>query len=241
MIKAIETYYDGYRFRSRLEARWAVFFKESGIEYEYEPEGFILSDGNRYLPDFYLPKHKTYVEVKRPNAFKKTKKDDGEWVTFNDKYHTFIMDAVKEKNYVWFVFGDPYGVLLTDVKEENDRVCNNQFFFFPEECKAHIVDRNVLESGYGCDDDGYEQRCCTCDHFMGSIASTQILWVYGGTLIYWQDPDSSYSPYYFDDRGLYPDLLLENRKFEEIHNVIQKNIANAKKARMARFEYGERG
>lgn len=25
-IKAIDTYYKGYRFRSRLEARWAVFF-----------------------------------------------------------------------------------------------------------------------------------------------------------------------------------------------------------------------
>ncbi len=25
-IKAIETRYKGYRFRSRLEARWAVFF-----------------------------------------------------------------------------------------------------------------------------------------------------------------------------------------------------------------------
>lgn len=25
-IKAIETEYKGYRFRSRLEARWAVFF-----------------------------------------------------------------------------------------------------------------------------------------------------------------------------------------------------------------------
>jgi hypothetical protein len=24
--KAIETHYKGYRFRSRLEARWAVFF-----------------------------------------------------------------------------------------------------------------------------------------------------------------------------------------------------------------------
>ena len=25
-IKAIETEYDGHRFRSRLEARWAIFF-----------------------------------------------------------------------------------------------------------------------------------------------------------------------------------------------------------------------
>ena len=40
-IKAIETYYKGYRFRSRLEARWAVFFDAAGIKYEYEPEGFI--------------------------------------------------------------------------------------------------------------------------------------------------------------------------------------------------------
>ena len=31
-IKAIETIYNGYKFRSRLEARWAVFFDEAGIE-----------------------------------------------------------------------------------------------------------------------------------------------------------------------------------------------------------------
>ncbi len=52
MIKAIETEYKGYRFRSRLEARWAVFFDELGLRYEYEPEGFELSDGTWYLPDF---------------------------------------------------------------------------------------------------------------------------------------------------------------------------------------------
>ena len=33
MIKAIDTVYNGYKFRSRLEARWAVFFDEIGIEY----------------------------------------------------------------------------------------------------------------------------------------------------------------------------------------------------------------
>ena len=55
MIKAIETEYNGYRFRSRLEARWAVFFDAAGIEYQYEPEGFELEDGMKYLPDFYLP------------------------------------------------------------------------------------------------------------------------------------------------------------------------------------------
>lgn len=53
-IKAIETTYNNYKFRSRLEARWAVFFDALGIKYEYEPEGFDLGDGIWYLPDFWL-------------------------------------------------------------------------------------------------------------------------------------------------------------------------------------------
>ena len=67
-IKAIETEYNGYKFRSRLEARWAVFFDVGKIRYEYEPEGFVLPDGTHYLPDFYLPDYDTYVEVKRDTA-----------------------------------------------------------------------------------------------------------------------------------------------------------------------------
>jgi len=51
-IKPIQTYYDGHWFRSRLEARWAVVFNALGVPYEYEPEGFDLGDGLRYLPDF---------------------------------------------------------------------------------------------------------------------------------------------------------------------------------------------
>lgn len=65
-IKAIETHYKGYRFRSRLEARWAVFFDALEIEWEYEPEGFVLPDGTYYLPDFWLPTYGggMFVEVK---------------------------------------------------------------------------------------------------------------------------------------------------------------------------------
>lgn len=63
-IKPIETVYNGYRFRSRLEARWAVFFDAMGIEYEYEPEGYVLPDGSKYLPDFRLlnVRHRGYDE-----------------------------------------------------------------------------------------------------------------------------------------------------------------------------------
>lgn len=52
-MKPIETTYAGHRFRSRLEARWAVFFDHLGVEWEYEPEGYIVG-GRAYLPDFRL-------------------------------------------------------------------------------------------------------------------------------------------------------------------------------------------
>lgn len=64
IIKAIETQYNGYRFRSRLEARWAVFFDAAGIAYQYEPEGYDLGEQGWYLPDFYLTDLDMFVEVK---------------------------------------------------------------------------------------------------------------------------------------------------------------------------------
>jgi hypothetical protein len=67
-IKAIETQYKGYRFRSRLEARWAVFFDALGVEWEYEKEGFDLGEAGYYLPDFWLPVQKVWVEVKGDKA-----------------------------------------------------------------------------------------------------------------------------------------------------------------------------
>lgn len=63
-LKAIETVYKGYRFRSRLEARWAVFFDALGIKWEYEKEGFDLGDAGWYLPDFWLPEIAMWAEVK---------------------------------------------------------------------------------------------------------------------------------------------------------------------------------
>lgn len=53
-IKPIETHYKGYAFRSRLEARWAVYFDAIEIKWDYEPQGFELPNTERYLPDFVL-------------------------------------------------------------------------------------------------------------------------------------------------------------------------------------------
>lgn len=71
-IKAIETVYKGYKFRSRLEARWAIVFNELGVDFSYEPDGYDLGKFGKYLPDFYLPdtmerfgpKKGVFVEIK---------------------------------------------------------------------------------------------------------------------------------------------------------------------------------
>jgi len=71
-IQPIPTRYAGCRFRSRLEARWAVFFNELEIKWEYEAEGYDLGPPHGwYLPDFKLvhewPVIKgttTYIEIK---------------------------------------------------------------------------------------------------------------------------------------------------------------------------------
>lgn len=78
-IKAIPTRYKGYHFRSRLEARFAVFLDALGEPWEYEPQGFEFPDlspiyGNdslfsgkvMYLPDFWLPRTEAWVEIKGP-------------------------------------------------------------------------------------------------------------------------------------------------------------------------------
>jgi hypothetical protein len=67
-IKPIETHYAGCRFRSRLEARWAVFFDQLEIHWEYEAQGYALPSGASYLPDFWLPKLGLHVEVKGDEA-----------------------------------------------------------------------------------------------------------------------------------------------------------------------------
>jgi len=67
MIKAINTFYNGHYFRSRTEARWAVYFDTLGVKWLYEVEGYELGDGVRYLPDFYFPDFDFYLEVKREN------------------------------------------------------------------------------------------------------------------------------------------------------------------------------
>lgn len=53
-VAPIQTRYGGYRFRSRLEARVAIFLDHLGIKWTYETQGYKLLGSARegYLPDF---------------------------------------------------------------------------------------------------------------------------------------------------------------------------------------------
>lgn len=79
MIEAKECFYSGYYLRSILEARTAVFLDKLDIKWEYEPKVLTVSDrlesevipkhrsnsrSWNYIPDFWLPDHKVFIEVK---------------------------------------------------------------------------------------------------------------------------------------------------------------------------------
>ena len=124
-LKAIETHYNGYRFRSRLEARWAVFFDSYGIEYEYELEGFELGNGLRYLPDFYLPAFNVYVEIKPNCCFS---------LAELKKIDVFALDG---DNNLLLVMGSP-------TKEE---------MVFLNRCSTAPLDEYIGENEYGLSED----------------------------------------------------------------------------------------
>jgi len=62
-IQSLPTEYEGITYRSRTEAKWALFFKENSIPFAYEAEGFDLG-GVKYLPDFFLTVGNCWFEVK---------------------------------------------------------------------------------------------------------------------------------------------------------------------------------
>jgi hypothetical protein len=66
-IKAIDTRYNGHLFRSRLEARWAVFLDAVHCPFWYESDRFDLGTST-YLPDFRIideyPDSSWWLEIK---------------------------------------------------------------------------------------------------------------------------------------------------------------------------------
>lgn len=102
-LKAIETRFKGFRFRSRLEARWAVFLDTLGIRFEYEAEGYDLTiprvdeqynvteESVWYLPDFWIPEWDAFVEVKPAGPIPQDARDKAEILSWDSKKPVIIL------------------------------------------------------------------------------------------------------------------------------------------------------
>jgi hypothetical protein len=110
-MQVIQTPHKGILFRSRLEARWAVFFDHLEIEWEYELEGYDL-DGVKYLPDFYLPKFDAgvFVECKPIELNKREKLKADLLVLHTEKKLLKAIGTPKNKPYEFIYFDRCDGV-----------------------------------------------------------------------------------------------------------------------------------
>lgn len=130
-MKAIETIYKGHRFRSRLEARWAVVFDTLGIEWQYEPQGYECGvrltkslwweeyPRINYLPDFWLPGEGVFVEVK--GEFTSEEKlirflDCAAYLSLGETQFGYTEDAVGARPVVVLGPRMTYGVQLVMIK-----------------------------------------------------------------------------------------------------------------------------
>lgn len=143
--RAIETVYKGYKFRSRLEARWAVFFEALGLDWTYEPEGFDLG-GVWYLPDF---------KVKTPQGadiWYEVKPKD---VETDEKFDRFVASFEYEPDRAQLLSGDP-----VDVIRRSD-FCPRCGLIFPRPTngKPHMLGMGNGEMWICCEHCDWETPC----------------------------------------------------------------------------------
>lgn len=115
----IETEYRGHIFRSRLKARFAVFFDCLRCDWLYEPEGFSLPSGN-YLPDFFLPSvgHRkgTWIEVKPwgKDCYFGMAHPRGSSYALDDRYGEFLEYADSVEQDFFIAYGIPSEAYFDD-------------------------------------------------------------------------------------------------------------------------------
>ena len=230
-MKAIETEYKGYKFRSRLEARWAVFFDAIGIKWEYEPEGYQFEDGTMYLPDFYLPDLATYVEIKPESDKERIIPSNGIKPKQNvalprNKYTDAAWNFCTNCNAYWIVFGDPQ----TAIFELQNYLFCNMYCVFHGYALAKNDKKLQLK---GCETTCYE--CKEDKQFVMSgviaIVQTENKFIFLSTA---EDLYNNRVMPYKTQLGNY-----RNNSLSEIDDSIKKIELAATKARQARFEHGE--
>jgi len=135
-IQAIPTHYANHKFKSRTEARWAVFFDSMKIRWEYEPEGVVLPDGTWYLCDFWLPDLKVWAEVKPEEI------TDAEWTKAEELHRVSDFSVLMLNGAPW-----PKWYGATDHRGPNEGdVCGD----YPWPNRQHFCwGKNIIWWGFG--------------------------------------------------------------------------------------------
>ena len=252
IIKPIETEYNGYLFRSKLEAQWAVVFDSLGIRYEYEPEGFELEDGTKYLPDFYFPDQDTYGEVKpdRPGALEELLKKSLKSVANGAIKKLVILPnipAATKKDPVWWVpliKHDPFAVMndqnpFSSLKISkaliSDKIINTD----------HIIGRHEeveIQHKYYPDMYVFKYSQLNENTWIGKAIINQFSEILLRAI---PSRDTWYYTFY-DNKGNRVNTYDDKCKFardgilgyEEVENI-EKIMSAFRKARQARFDHGQ--
>jgi hypothetical protein len=146
LIAPIKTEYAGVLFRSRLEARWAVYLDDIGVRWLYEYEGFEFSNGKRYLPDFFLPELDVYLEIKRYGVASTEEQDKCAWLAEGTHRRVLLACGLPK-------FGNWDDCGMTCFFESPGSVDTDYFFCECPVCKA-----------VGIEFSGFGDRVCGDDH-----------------------------------------------------------------------------
>lgn len=176
-MKPIETKYHGHRFRSRLEARWAVFFDAFGVSWEYEPQGYDLGELGYYLPDFIL-EGRVIVEVKPP-TYEASEEDWDRWNTITELPGVqtfFLASGVPDGTRTWH-----------GLEQSSNPLVGRYALARCEECYSLVFARmdamSVVYTGARlCSSDCESQNCDLLDPYCEEIArATRARFEYGET------------------------------------------------------------
>lgn len=165
-LQAQKDWYNGIEFRSKLESKTAQALDNIGIRYEYEPEGYKLTNGMWYRPDFWLPDVKQFIECKGIMSSTDSAKIVG---LVEDTNHPVLVISYENAMMVMRFWNDPTQRVVTynNYIALGECVCCQRKFFFASEdtyaCPA-------CESHCGVNDG---------DHFLATLE-----WIESGTQLF---------------------------------------------------------
>ena len=160
ILKAIPREYKGVEYRSTTESKVAEIFDKYGTKFIYEPEGYSLN-GMLYIPDFYLPEIKTFVEVKGP-----IDSDISKPRALLESLHESLTED-KKRDYWWLpeymvviIYSDGTFFSACDSDEDikSQRVLQYTHLYFANCFKCNKKYFVLCEKGY---------NCRACGHYEG--------------------------------------------------------------------------